>query len=228
VPFVDVVEVDGKRVNFEELNVDSEGERVYVAYWKPTGVVCTTDERIKGNIITELERAGLKVDSRLFTVGRLDKDSHGLILLTNDGRVPNAVLRSEKKKDKTYVVDVDDDLTPDDLKRLREGIVITTVAQRDGQRKTPLTAATKPCKVEQLSERRFRITLNEGRNRQIRRMCEALKLRVLELKRVEFMGIEMHGLDGPGTYRFCDENEVEKLRGAIEDDKCVTQNITKD
>ena len=169
--------------------------------------------------LSQLELAGLKVATRLFTVGRLDKDSHGLILLTNDGRVPNAVLRSEKKKDKVYVVDVDDDLTPDDLKRLREGIVITTVAQRDGQRKTPLTAATKPCEVEQLSERAFRITLNEGRNRQIRRMCEALRLRVLELKRVEFMGIEMRGLDGPGAYRFCSEDEVRVLRGAIEEDK---------
>ena len=116
-----------------------------------------------------------------------------------------------------YEVEVDDDLRPEDLHKLRTGIVITTVAQRDGQRKTPLTAATKRCEVEQVSSRMFRIILNEGRNRQIRRMCEALKLRVMELKRVEFMGIGLDGLDRPGQFRFCSEGEVRMLSEAIDE-----------
>ena len=151
--------------------------------------------------------------SRCYPVGRLDKNSHGLILLTNDGRLPNASLRSEMKKDKVYEVAVHRDLTSEDLRRLASGVTITTIAQRKTKRVT-LTAPTKPCKVEQLRRKKFRIVLNEGRNRQIRKMCNALGMEVINLKRVSFMGIGLGRLR-EGEWDFLNDAEIAAVRDTI-------------
>ncbi len=145
------------------------GQHVYVKYWKPTGVTCTTDERVRGNIIDALRRAGLRTESRIFTVGRLDKESEGLILLTSDGRLPNSVGRSAFAHTKLYAVTCDRPLADSHLRRLSRGVTITTSAQRDRGPPKVLTAPTLPCEVRRLDERSFEITLTEGRNRQASR-----------------------------------------------------------
>lgn len=150
---------------------------VYLKYWKPRGITCTTDRRIAGNIIDALGRVG----TRLFPVGRLDKDSEGLILMTNDGRLPNAIGRAAHAHGKLYLVDCARPLPDTDLRRLANGVVITTAAQRDNGPPKLLTAPTLPCAVRRLGPRSFSIVLTEGRNRQIRKMCEAIGHQVLAL-----------------------------------------------
>lgn len=230
IPGKDRVELDGVPIDWEQLAVpqnynqnqrqQQQQQYVYLKYWKPRGVVCTTDRRMDGNIIDALMDAGYRPPHRVYPVGRLDKDSHGLILLTSDGRVTNSVLRSRRKKDKVYHVFIASPISPEHVTELADGVVITTVAQRDGGRKAePLTARTQPCKVEcnRNDPRLLRFTIQEGRNRQIRRMLEVVGHRVLELKRAEFMGIGLDGLDGHDTYCELDETEMSLLLKAVEE-----------
>ena len=224
----DLVTLDGAQVEWEELEPSVRGwggaggpvvrgggdgaehgaalasmaPYVYLLYWKPEGVICTTDRRVAGNIVDALLSDGALRDfaggQRLFPVGRLDKPSTGAVLVTSDGRVPNAVLGARRGHEKEYLVQPHRPVTQEDLVKLRSGVVITTEAQRDGKRKT-LTARTLPCGVERAGPRHegLRITLAEGRNRQIRKMLDALGYETLKLHRRSFAGLELGEPDSP-------------------------------
>ncbi|KAL7533357.1 hypothetical protein ACHAXR_005180 [Thalassiosira sp. AJA248-18] len=237
VPFQDEISLDGKIIReWEKMNaiykndVDTSGNLhdvgenlntasfEYVKYFKPIGVTCTTDSRVKGNIIDEIRRDGYNPRHRVYPVGRLDKETSGLIVLTSDGRMVNSVLRGERKQPKVYKVMVNGRLEEDDLQQLRDGIVISTVAQRKGrsEEENTLVARTKKCKVERIGPSSCQMTLVEGRNRQIRKMMEALGFRVVKLHRVEFMGIQlMKGLAHPGDWSYLDEDEMKLVENAM-------------
>ncbi|KAL9179228.1 hypothetical protein ACHAXT_008518 [Thalassiosira profunda] len=246
VPFRDEVALDGQVVRgWERMNALDENQGgdlqtaggarggdlntaafEYVKYFKPRGVTCTTDRRIEGNIIDAIHQDGFRPRHRVYPVGRLDKDTTGLILLTSDGRMVNAVLRGERKQPKVYKVMVNGRLEEGHLQQLRDGVVIKTVAQRKGrtEEENTLVARTKPCICERIGPSACQMTLVEGRNRQIRKMMEALGLRVVKLHRVEFMGIRLGdgGLGRPGDWAYLDEDEMalveEALRSAGEGD----------
>ena len=248
VPHHDVVRLDGKRVlGWEQMNSISSSpdsvadeqrrkqnqERInhrtdaackighfeYVKYWKPRGVICTTDRRISGNIIDAItsKQSGYRPQHRVYPVGRLDKDTTGLILLTSDGRLPNASLRLKEKQSKLYQVYVDRPLTADVVQRLRDGVVITTVAQRDRTSK-PLTARTKPCTVQIIPNTQnygCEITLQEGRNRQIRKMMSKLGYTVVELHRVQFGLITLQDLSDPGDWKKLSKHEMKYIESLV-------------
>lgn len=228
VPHQDNVALDGKLIQGWEImngfdgagaSVPAVGGFEYVKYWKPKGVICTTDKRIRDNIIDEIMRgSGYRPKHRVYPVGRLDKDSTGLILLTSDGRLPNVSLRNEQKQPKVYQVTVDRPLVETDLEHLRNGVIITTVAQRDGNAK-PLTAKTKPCLIDQVSPTSCSITLTEGRNRQIRKMMEAVGYQVLDLHRTGFGQISLSSLAREGDWQRLSGEEMRwietVLRGEI-------------
>eukprot|EP00527_Entomoneis_sp_CCMP2396_P003613 CAMPEP_0198154326 /NCGR_PEP_ID=MMETSP1443-20131203/68229_1 /TAXON_ID=186043 /ORGANISM="Entomoneis sp., Strain CCMP2396" /LENGTH=351 /DNA_ID=CAMNT_0043820979 /DNA_START=66 /DNA_END=1122 /DNA_ORIENTATION=- len=173
----------------------------YIKYYKPRGIICTTDQRIENNIIHALTTmTTYHPKHRVFPVGRLDKDSSGLILITSDGRLPNASLRSKTKQPKRYQVTVNKAMSESDIQQLRSGIVITTIAQRQHNPK-PLTAPTKPCQVERLSRLKVEITLTEGRNRQIRKMMAVLGYQVIALHRVSFGEIQLDPDMKPGDWK---------------------------
>jgi len=254
IPFVDVVTLDGKVVrgwekinaatvmgnthsmvtnalNKEQLEIYQDltletmkSQFEYIKYWKPRGVICTTDQAISNNIISEItQNDGFRPKNRVFPIGRLDKDTSGLILLTSDGRIPNAVLRGEHKQPKTYEVTVDRSISDKDIQKLRDGVLITTQAQRDGKRIKSLTAATLPAQVKRISAHgsarnstySIEVTIVEGRNRQIRKMLEALNYTVKKLHRVDFMGISLKPLKGPGAWTFLTLDEIKLLREAL-------------
>lgn len=183
----DVVELDGKPV----LPLD---DKIYIAFNKPLGVTCTTDKRDPTNIIDYIN-----YPERIFPIGRLDKNSSGLILLTNNGDIVNQLLRAENNHEKEYIVSVDHPLDPTFKAKMENGIPV-------------LGQITLPCEVEILGPRRFRIILHQGLNRQIRRMCEYLGYRVVKLKRVRFMNIELGNLK-PGEIRLLSSSEKRKLLG---------------
>lgn len=186
-----IIEGDEVRVNGELVGGQPE-KRVYLAFNKPIGIVCTTDTSVeKDNIIDYIN-----YPTRIFPIGRLDKPSEGLILLTNDGDIVNKILRSKNEHGKEYIVTVDRLINPDFIARMRNGIPI-------------LDTITKKCEVEQLTNHTFRMVLTQGLNRQIRRMCEYLGYEVTALKRVRIMNIP---LDVPiGEYRDLTEKELKKL-----------------
>lgn len=224
IPFRDVIRLDGNIIHgWEALNACAPVNKFetrtafeYIKYWKPCGVTCTTDRSIQSNILDRLEQDDYRPDHRVYPVGRLDKETSGLIILTSDGRLPNSALRGRYKQPKTYEVLVNYALTDDEVQKLRDGVVITTQAQRDGRRAPPLTAKTKPCTVETLNDRRkLRMTLVEGRNRQIRRMIASLGLRVEELHRCEFMNITLAPLRGPGDWAPLSSKELEIVSHVI-------------
>jgi 23S rRNA pseudouridine2604 synthase len=243
-PYLDVVALDGNVIRgWEDMNhMQKNREKVrttrespitlytpdmvqtshfdYVKYWKPEGITCTTDSRRDDNIIDAIRRGGYRPKHRIYPVGRLDKDSSGLILLTSDGRVPNAVLRGEHKQAKVYMVRVDKAISDNHIQRLRDGIIITTVAHRDGNRAKPLTAKTRPCQVERIGSHLLKITLIEGRNRQIRKMLGALDYTVVELQRVEFMGIKLQDNDSflrcPGDWKTLNNREMKMIETALQ------------
>ena len=201
----------------------------YIKYWKPRGITCTTDRTIPSNIIDDLmEQRGYQPKHRVYPVGRLDKDTSGLILLTSDGRLPNASLRGKFKQPKQYHVLVDRPLRNADVQQLRDGVVITTVAQRDGlNRRKALTAPTLPAKVERLpgtQQRGVAITLVEGRNRQIRKMMGELQYDVVELQRVAFMGITLDPLQGDGDWTTLDDAEMELVKNVLRRQEDDTEN----
>jgi 23S rRNA pseudouridine2604 synthase len=169
---------------------------VYILYNKPVGIICSTDPKAKDNIV---EAVGYP--ERIFNIGRLDVASSGLILLTNDGDIVNKILRAEGKHEKEYVVTVDRKITPDFLDNMRKGVMI------DDEK-------TLPAKIEQISEFTFRIVLVEGRNRQIRKMCETLGFTVQSLKRVRIMHIELGGLN-TGEWRHLTAGEESELMATL-------------
>lgn len=178
----DAVLVDG-------AELPSRTGKVYIALHKPVGVVCTCDPRERDNVISYVGH-----ERRLFPVGRLDKDSSGLLILTNDGDVVNRVLRASFGHEKEYVVRADRPVTDEFLGGMRSGVSI-------------LGRTTLPCEAERISEREFRLVLTQGLNRQIRRMCEALGYGVAGLHRVRVMGVRLGRLK-PGHWRNLTDAEI--------------------
>ncbi|OUS74376.1 23S rRNA pseudouridine synthase F [Paenibacillus sp. MY03] len=181
---------DDVRVNGRQIG--EQRRHVYIALNKPVGITSTSESHIKGNIVDFVGHS-----ERIFPIGRLDKDSEGLILLTNDGDVVNPILRSEGKHEKEYIVTVDRPITEAFVKGMSTGVKV-------------LGSLTLPCKVTRVAERTFRIVLTEGRNRQIRRMCEALGFHVRRLKRVRIMNIHLGEL-AVGKWRDLTEDERREL-----------------
>src|SRR5690606_19167254 len=182
------------RIDGRQLGVQK--KHVYIALHKPVGITSTTERHIKGNIV---DFVGHK--ERIFPIGRLDKDSEGLILMTNDGDVVNPILRSEGKHEKEYIVTVDKPVTSSFLNGMASGVHI-------------LGSMTLPCKVKRIGTSSFNIILTEGRNRQIRRMCEAFGYKVLRLKRVRIMNILLGDLP-KGKWRDLTEDEKRILSQEI-------------
>ncbi|MGZ0041129.1 pseudouridine synthase [Paenibacillus ottowii] len=187
----DIVLIDGKAIPVNR------SEPVYLALNKPIGIVCTAAEQVEGNIIRYVN-----YPSRIFAVGRLDKASEGLILLTNDGSIVNQMMRSEHGHEKEYVVTVDKPVTDEFTQTMSRGVEI-------------LNVITKPCKVDRISEYEFRIILTQGLNLQIRRMCKALGYRVLKLERVRIMNITLDHLER-GQWRHLEKEELELLLAKLQ------------
>jgi 23S rRNA pseudouridine2604 synthase len=190
----DEVSVDGKVVSIKKKS------RVYIAFNKPVGVVCTTDTRVEKNNIIDF----INYPSRIFPIGRLDKDSEGLILLTDDGDIVNKILRSSNNHEKEYIVRVDKPISQTFVKRMSEGVPI-------------LETMTKPCRVQKLSRDSFKIVLTQGLNRQIRRMCSYLDYEVESLKRVRIMNINL--MSDVGEYRNLTKEELNTLNKALKSSK---------
>ena len=192
----DVVRVDGHPVQ------ERSQEHVYIAYNKPLGIISTTDTRIKDNIID-----AVNYPTRIFPIGRLDKPSEGLILLTDDGDIVNKLLRARYNHEKEYLVTVDRPITAKFLRKMRAGVPI-------------LDTVTQPCVVTKVSERCFRIILTQGLNRQIRRMCQHLSFRVVALKRIRIVNIHLD-LE-PGQWRPLRQTELAELQRRLESPRQVS------
>lgn len=199
-----VIETD--RIEVEGRRISKKPPRVYLALNKPVGIICTTERHIKGNIIDFIQYPG-----RIFPIGRLDKDSEGLILLTNDGGIVNEILREENRHEKEYLVQVDRPVTPEFIKAMSNGVTIFNPVKKKHVK-------TKPCKVVRISERGLRIVLSQGLNRQIRRMCEALGYEVVKLKRVRIMDLSLGDLK-TGQWRVLTKEEVQTLKHLLESEK---------
>ena len=193
----DLIEVDNILVE------DLLERKIYIAFNKPVGIVCTTDTRVeKDNIIDYIN-----YPSRIFPIGRLDKPSEGLILLTNDGDIVNKILRARNNHEKEYLVTVNRPVTEEFINEMANGIPI-------------LDTITRRCLVEQIHKKEFRITLTQGLNRQIRRMCEYLDYRVVKLRRVRIMNIKLDV--SVGKYRDLTKKEFDELQNLIaESDKHI-------
>lgn len=186
----DEVRVDGKLVR------EKNEKPVYLAFNKPVGIECTTNQNVRDNIVDYLH-----YPKRIFPIGRLDKASEGLIFMTNDGDIVNKILRARNNHEKEYVVTVSRPITDRFIERMSNGIPI-------------LDTVTRKCKVEQISKYVFRIVLTQGLNRQIRRMCEYLEYEVTALKRTRIINIS---LDVPvGRYRDLTDAEILQLNKLIE------------
>lgn len=185
--------VPGMRVLVNGRDVSPVEKKVYIALNKPVGVVCTADPREPMNVIDYIGH-----EERIFPIGRLDKDSQGLLLLTNDGEIVNRILRAAGRHEKEYVVSVDKPITPAFCEAMRRGVPI-------------LDTVTLPCRLRQEGKCRFRLVLVQGLNRQIRRMCEALGYRVMSLIRVRIMNIQLGDLK-PGHWRNLTEAELSELQ----------------
>ncbi len=191
----DIVEVSGKRI----IN---KNKPIYIALNKPIGITCTTDTYIKGNIVNFINHK-----QRIFPIGRLDKDSEGLILLTNDGNIVNKILRSNNNHEKDYIVTVDKNIDNNFIVEMSNGIKIYNPVKNE-------YTLTKKCKVNKISNKVFKITLTQGLNRQIRRMCNSLGYNVVNLKRIRIMNIELNNLP-TGSWRYLSETETIKLMNLL-------------
>lgn len=190
----DEVKVDGKTI------LNDAKKRIYIAFNKPVGIVCTTDRGVeKDNIIDYIN-----YPSRIFPIGRLDKDSEGLILLTDDGDIVNKILRASNNHEKEYIVTVDKPISQTFVQRMSSGIPI-------------LDTITKQCEVQKLSTFEFKIILTQGLNRQIRRMCEYLNYEVQSLKRTRIMNI--HLKSELGSHRDLTALELSTLNKTLKDSK---------
>lgn len=187
----DEVRVNGK------LITEKEEPKIYLAVNKPVGIECTTNQSVRGNIVDFVN-----YPERIFPIGRLDKDSEGLIIMTNDGDIVNKILRARNNNEKEYIVTVDKAITDRFITRMGKGVPI-------------LDTITKECRVERISKTTFRIFLTQGLNRQIRRMCEYFDYHVVALKRIRIMNIS---LDVPvGKYREITKAEMDELNRLIGD-----------
>jgi 23S rRNA pseudouridine2604 synthase len=181
----DAVCVDGRPIGVKK-------KQIYIALNKPVGITCTTEAHIEGNIVDLIGH-----EERIFPVGRLDKDSEGLILLTNDGDIVNEILRSENNHEKEYIVTVDRAITDLSLRIMADGVKI-------------MGEITKPCQVSRIDDKTFRMVLTQGLNRQIRRMCSALGYKAQRLRRVRIINIDLGDL-AVGQWRELTEKELAGL-----------------
>ncbi len=187
----DEIRLNGKLISAKE------NKFVYLAFNKPRGIVCTTDTRREKNNIIDY----IKYPERIFPIGRLDKDSQGLILLTNDGDIVNKILRARNNHEKEYIVTVKQTITPSFIQKMGNGVPI-------------LDTVTRKCLVEQIDTRRFKITLTQGLNRQIRRMCEYLGYSVSKLERLRIMNINLDL--GLGKWRHLTEIELNEINELLQ------------
>lgn len=198
-----IASLGSKVILGDEVTVDSEKiykkttKNIYLAFNKPKGIVCTTDTKREKNNIIEY----INYPSRIFPIGRLDKASQGLILLTNDGDIVNKILRSKNNHEKEYEVSVNKSLTNDFIQKMSSGIPI-------------LGTKTKKCSVKKIKKNKFKIILTQGLNRQIRRMCNYLDYKVTDLKRIRIMNITLS--TSPGKWRYLTQNELEDLNSLLE------------
>lgn len=190
--------MDGALITVNGKKVTGDGEKVYLALNKPQGIVCTADPREKFNVVDYLN-----YPVRVYPVGRLDKDSEGLLLMTSDGDIVNRLLRAAGGHEKEYDVVVDKKVTDDFVKKMSEGVPV-------------LDRLTLPCRVRRTGERSFNIVLVQGMNRQIRRMCEYLGYRVESLRRTRIMNIHLGSMQ-PGDWRRLTRTELNELFGALEE-----------
>jgi len=186
----DIIHVDGEKIKHKK------SKRIFIALNKPKGVVCTTNAGVEENNIIDF----IKFRERIFPIGRLDKTTTGLILLTNDGDTANKILKTAYNNEKEYLVRVNRPISEAVLKEMSEGVSI-------------LGKKTKKCKVEKLKSTEFKIILTQGLNRQIRRMCEYFDFRVLSLKRVRIMNIKLDVKEG--KYRLLNDKEISELTSML-------------
>ena len=186
----------GMRVTVDGQSLSGRGEKVYIALNKPAGIVCTTDPREPMNVVDYLD-----YPIRIFPVGRLDKDSEGLLLMTSDGEIINRILRAAGGHEKEYEVEIDRPVTKEFVEKMSAGVPI-------------LDTVTLPCRVRRTGEKSFNIILVQGLNRQSRRMCEALGCNVVRLRRIRIMNIRL-GAMRPGQWRELSEEELSGLMGRL-------------
>jgi 23S rRNA pseudouridine2604 synthase len=196
----DLVTVDGHEVSVKP-------EPTYLMYNKPTEITCTTERKISGNIIDAINYPG-----RIFPIGRLDKDSSGLIFLTNDGDIVNQILRAQFGHEKEYIVETARPFTEDFIKKMSKGVDIGDYI-------------TKNCKTKMINQSTFSIVLTEGKNRQIRRMCEALGARVRKLTRIRIMNIKLGDLK-VGEWRKIPAPELVELKNILNNAAINLGNLT--
>lgn len=194
----DKVEINDKLVGSEKKN------NIYIVLNKPPGITCTTEKDVEGNIVDFVNHP-----ERIFPIGRLDKDSEGLILLTNDGDIVNKILRNENDNEKDYIVTVNKNITPDFISGMSNGVKIYNPVRNE-------YTITNRCRVEQINNRTFQITLTQGLNRQIRRMASHFDYQVVKLKRIRIMNIKLTNLD-LGRWRNLSEEELSNLFSIIDE-----------
>jgi 23S rRNA pseudouridine2604 synthase len=183
---------DADRVAIDGVPLGEKKRPIYLALNKPVGITCTTDARIEGNIVEFVNHP-----ERVYPIGRLDKDSEGLILLTNNGDIVNGILRAEHDHEKEYIVELDRPITDIAINIMSSGVRI-------------LGVTTKPCVITKINARTLRMVLTQGLNRQIRRMCSSLGYQVRRLQRVRIMNIHL-GQMGVGKWRLLTEAEIKGL-----------------
>ncbi|MBK77850.1 MAG: 23S rRNA pseudouridine synthase F [Flavobacteriaceae bacterium] len=198
-----IAELGAKVVDDDQIVVEgtlikkNQAKMVYMALNKPKGIVCTTDKSVEKNNIISF----INYHKRIFPIGRLDKNTEGLILLTNDGDIVNKILRSKNNNEKEYEVSVNKNLTNDFVQKMSSGIPI-------------LGTLTKKCSVKKIKKNKFKIILTQGLNRQIRRMCNYLDYKVTNLKRIRIMNIKLD--TSPGKWRYLTQNELEDLNSLLQ------------
>lgn len=182
----------GQKVTIDNKQLKLEDKLVYIALNKPRGITCTTEKKIKGNIVDFVNH-----DKRIFPIGRLDKESEGLIFLTNDGDIVNKILRAGNNHEKEYIVTVNKDISDKFIKGMAGGVPI-------------LDTITKKCYVEKLGKNKFKIILTQGLNRQIRRMCAYFGYEVTKLERIRIMNVTLNNLK-TGAWRYLSEKELKEI-----------------
>lgn len=185
----------GQKVQVDNKDISVEEEKILLAFNKPAGIVCTTTDSQGANNIVDY----IGYNKRIYPIGRLDKDSHGLILMTNNGEIMDKILRSANGHEKEYIVEVNKDIDDEFVKNMSNGVYLEE-----------LERTTLPCRVYKDGKRKFRIILTQGLNRQIRRMCDNLGYRVVDLKRIRIMNIVLGDLK-EGSYRNVTDKEYSRL-----------------
>lgn len=186
---------DGQKVQVDNKDISVEEEKILLVFNKPAGIVCTTTDSQGANNIVDY----IGYNKRIYPIGRLDKDSHGLILMTNNGEIMDKILRSANGHEKEYIVEVNKDIDDEFVKNMSKGVYLEE-----------LERTTLPCRVYKDGKRNFRIILTQGLNRQIRRMCDNLGYRVVDLKRIRIMNIVLGDLK-EGSYRNVTDKEYSRL-----------------